>query len=511
MKPTVTEVLYRLVDFAVEKGLVAPIDRSFALNRLLEILQLDAPEEIDYAPAPAPETATCLLDALCDHAVEAGILQDSGERCDLFSTRLIGALTPHPAMVREKFGLLNRTLGPEAATKWFYQLCRDADYIKVDRIAKNARFFEDSPAGRLEITINLSKPEKDPRDIAAARNAKQAGYPKCMLCVENPGYAGRIGFPARQNHRVIPISLDGKPWYFQYSPYLYYNEHCIVFNHEHIPMRIDRGTFARLTDFVDQFPHYFLGSNADLPIVGGSILSHDHFQGGNHRFPMDDAGVRQALQSPAPGVRAWVADWPMTCIVLEGRDREVLIELCNGMLEAWRAWSDPDCGIYAETGGTPHNTITPIARRVDGNYRMSLVLRNNRTSDEHPLGIFHPHADLHHIKKENIGLIEVMGLFILPGRLLAELEGLKDYLTGRRALDDAPAAGSPLEKHYGWVRGIAEACGTDLDDAGAEAALHRALAVKCARVLADAGVYKHTPEGDAGLLRFLRSIGYRTV
>ena len=508
MKPTATESIYRLADFALEKGLVAPIDRCYVVNRLMEIMQLDAPEAIDYAPEAAPETATAYLEALCDAAVEAGILQDSGERRDLFSAKLMGALTPHPAMVRDKFSALYDALGPGKATKWFYGMCRDVDYIKVDRIARNARFFEDTPAGRLEITINLSKPEKDPRDIAAQRSMKQTAYPKCMLCIENPGYAGRVGFPARQNHRVIPLSLQGKPWYMQYSPYLYYNEHCIVFNQEHIPMKIDRGTFQRLFDFVERFPHYFLGSNADLPIVGGSILTHDHFQGGNHTFPMDAAGVRIALKSPVAGVRAHVADWPMTSVVLEGADRDAIVELADQMLAAWRGWSDPDCDILAETGGTPHNTITPIARRTDDGYRLTLVLRNNRTSEEHPLGIFHPHADLHHIKKENIGLIEVMGLFILPGRLLKEFEGLKDYLTGRRGIDDAPDAGDALEKHYEWVRDIASRRGAALSDDEAEAALRHELGVKCARVLADAGVYKQTQAGDAGVVKFLNSLGY---
>ena len=509
MKTTATESIYRLVDFAVGKGLVAELDRTYTVNRLLEIMGMDAPEEIEYASEALPETATAYLEALCDRAVEAGILQDSSERRDLFCGRLMGAVTPHPAMVREKFATLYDTLGPKAATGWFYQLCRDADYIKVDRIAKNARFFEDSPAGRLEITINLSKPEKDPRDIAAQRSMKQTAYPKCMLCVENPGYAGRPGFPARQNHRVIPLMLTGKPWYLQYSPYLYYNEHCIVFNHEHIPMKIDRGTFERLFDFVDRFPHYFLGSNADLPIVGGSILSHDHFQGGNHHFPMDDAPVRIPLTAPAAGVSAHVADWPMTCVVLEGADRAQLTELADAMLNKWRGWTDAACDICAETDGTPHNTITPIARRTETGYRLSLVLRNNRTSDAHPLGIFHPHADLHHVKKENIGLIEVMGLFILPGRLLSELDGLKAYLTGRRPIDDAPAADDPLAKHYDWVREIAGRHGANLSPEAADRALRQALAAKCARVLSDAGVYKHTPEGDAGIMRFLEALGYK--
>lgn len=506
--PSATEWIYRLADFAVEKGLVAPIDRGYTVNRLLEIMQMDAPEDIEYAPQPAPETATAILDALCGIACERGLIQDSGERRDLFAGKVTGAITPHPAAVRERFALLHEKLGAEAATNWFYQLCRDVDYIKVDRIAKNARFFADSPAGRLEITINLSKPEKDPRDIAAQRNAVQAAYPKCMLCIENPGYAGRIGFPARQNHRVIPLSLAGKPWYLQYSPYLYYNEHCIVFNREHIPMAITRGTFERLFDFVDQFPHYFLGSNADLPIVGGSILSHDHFQGGRHRFPMDDAPVRIPLKSPVAGVEAWVADWPMTCVVLKGADRAALVDMADRMLAGWRSWTDAACDIYAETDGTPHNTITPVAHKEDGAYKLYLVLRNNRTSPEHPLGIFHPHADLHHVKKENIGLIEVMGLFILPGRLLGELAGLSEYLTGARALDDAPGADSPLAKHWDWLRDIAARRGAGMTAEAADAALREELAVKCARVLADAGVYKQTPDGDAGVVRFLESLGY---
>lgn len=504
---TTTQTMLHLIDFAVAKGLVEPIDRAYALNRLLEIMQMDAPEDGEFSPCAVPETATAYLDALCDDACARGIIGDSAERRDLFSAKLMGALTPSPAEVRARFDRLYRGQGPEAATEDFYQLCRAADYIRVDRIAKNARFFEDTPCGKLEITINLSKPEKDPRDIAAQRAAKQTGYPKCMLCPENPGYAGRIGFPARQNHRIIPLTLGGKSWYMQYSPYLYYNEHCIVFNAEHAPMRISRDTFVRLCDFVDQFPHYMLGSNADLPIVGGSILSHDHFQGGNYHFPMDGAGVRIALASPDPAVEAHVADWPMTCLVLTSADRGALIDLCDRVLAAWRGHSDPACGILAETDA-PHNTITPILRRENGRYRMQLVLRNNRTSAEHPLGIFHPHADLHHIKKENIGLIEVMGLFILPGRLLTELKGLESYLTGETPLDRQPGEGDPLVKHYGWVCEIAAQTGTNLTQSEANAALRHALGAKCARVLADAGVYKQTPEGDAGLMRFLETVGF---
>ncbi|MBP3310899.1 MAG: UDP-glucose--hexose-1-phosphate uridylyltransferase [Butyricicoccus sp.] len=507
MKTTATEYLYRLIDFGVAKGLIEPIDRAYTLNRLLEIMQMDAPEEIEYNPCEVPATATAYLDGLCECAAAEGVIVDSGERRDLFSAKLMGALTPSPAEIRARFGKLYETEGPAAAMSDFYQLCRDVDYIRVDRIAKNARFFEDTPAGRLEITINLSKPEKDPKDIAAQRNAKQTGYPKCMLCPENPGYAGRIGFPARQNHRILPLTLDNKPWYLQYSPYLYSDEHCIVFNAEHVPMKISRDTFVRLCDFVDQFPHYMLGSNADLPIVGGSILSHDHFQGGNYRFPMDDAGVRIALTSPVEGVTAYVADWPMTCIVLKGEDRAKLVDLSDKILAAWRGYSDPACDIYAETD-TPHNTITPIVRKENGEYKVELVLRNNRTSEENPLGIFHPHADLHHIKKENIGLIEVMGLFILPGRLLSELAELEKYLTGDKAISERPAEDSPIAKHFDWLVSIAEETGTALTAEEANAAIHKALGVKCARVLADAGVYKQTEEGDAGVLRFLNTVGF---
>ena len=505
MSVTATELIYRLTDYAIQKNLIDAEDRAYTVNRLLELMQLDAPEEIDYTPEAAPETATRYLDALADIAASWKLIGDSGERRDLFTARVMGLLTPHPAQVRARFNALYRE-SPARATEWFYQLCRDVDYIRVDRIAKNARFFADSPAGKLEITINLSKPEKDPRDIAAARNAVQANYPRCMLCVENPGYAGRIGFPARQNHRVLPLTLGGKAWYMQYSPYLYYNEHCIVLNGEHVPMRISHDTFVRLFDFVRQFPHYFLGSNADLPIVGGSILTHDHFQGGNYRFPMDDAGVRVALTAPDARVEACVADWPMSCVRLESESEEALIALADRLLEAWRAWSDPENGILAETD-QPHNTVTPILRRVNDKYRLDLVLRNNRTDAAHPLGIFHPHDDLHHIKKENIGLIEVMGLFILPGRLLSELSGLEDMLTGKAPLAE-PDADSPLLKHYAWIADIAARRGTGMTAEQAKAVLREELAVKCARVLADAGVYKNTPAGNAGIVRFLESIGY---
>lgn len=504
MLKTAAEMIFRLVDFAEAKGLIYPIDRAYHVNRLLEVMQMTEPEQIEYESHECPETATAYLETLADCATRLNIIGKTGESRDLFSARVMGTLTPAPAEVREKFAKLY-SVSPESATSWFYKLCRDSDYIKVDRIAKNQRFFEDSPRGKLEITINLSKPEKDPRDIAAQRAMPQAGYPKCMLCVENPGYAGRIGFPARQNHRMIPLNLDSSQWYMQYSPYLYYNEHCIVLNSEHVPMKISRSTFVRLFDFVGQFPHYFLGSNADLPIVGGSILSHDHFQGGNYRFPMDDAPDRFALESPVAGVSAAVVDWPMTCIRLRGEDREAMTDAAVKILDAWRDYDDAERGIRSRTEDTPHNTITPILRRENGMWKLDLVLRNNITSFEHPLGVFHPHDDLHHIKKENIGLIEVMGLFILPGRLVREFEELSKYLTGEIAIDEIPRGESPLRKHYTWINHVAREVGTELSHDEAIAAIHKALAVKCARVLEDCGVFKD----DAGIEKFMATLGYK--
>ena len=508
MDKRITELLHALLDFAEDKQLIEAEDREYSLNRLLEIFQMDAPEGERPDRRPSDATATVILNELAFLAASKELFPDSGEQRDLFTAKVMGVLTPHPQTVREHFMALYAEK-PKAATDYFYNMCRAADYIRVDRIAKNVRFFHDTSVGELEITINLSKPEKDPRDIAAQRNMKQAGYPKCMLCIENPGYAGRPGFPARQNHRVLPLSLAGERWYMQYSPYAYYDEHCIVFNREHVPMKISRESFIRLLDFVEQFPHYLLGSNADLPIVGGSILSHDHFQGGGYVFPMERAGARMQLESPSAAVEAYVLDWPMSCIVLSGEDRDELLSQAYAMLTAWRTYSDPACCIYAETDGVPHNTITPIARMENGKYKLYLVLRNNLTTDEHPLGVYHPHAELHHIKKENIGLIEVMGLFILPGRLVTELSELEKYLTGEIPLDCAPEADSPLEKHYPWIQEIAARTGTALSVAEAREAINDGLADKCAKVLCDAGVYKNTPEGNAGILRFLETIGYK--
>ncbi len=494
-----------LLFFAAKKGLLEQEDVPYARNLLLDVMHLDAPGDI--APVEdVPETATVYLEALLDAAVGMSLIEDTLTERDLFSTRVMGCVTPAPVAVRREFQRLLEEKGPEAATQWFYQMCRDCDYIRVDHIKKNIRYFAKTDCGELEITINLSKPEKDPKEIARLKNAPQGGYPQCMLCIENPGYAGRLNFPARQNHRVVPVTLGGGKWYIQYSPYLYYPEHCIVFNSRHVPMVISQQSFERLFDFADQFPHYFIGSNADLPIVGGSILNHDHFQGGHYTFPMDKAADSVELASPVPNIRAAVLDWPMSAIALYGKDREALIAQAVSILALWREYSDPARDILAHTA-EPHNTITPILRRADGEYKLMLVLRNNRTTKEHPLGLFHPHAPLHHIKKENIGLIEVMGLFILPGRLKEELKELEGYLTGAKPLTE-PDAQDPAHKHFTWLTEVAKKTGTSLSTDAARQALQNAVADVCSQVLADAGVYKQTEDGCRGMLAFLKTAGY---
>ncbi|MBE5783372.1 MAG: UDP-glucose--hexose-1-phosphate uridylyltransferase [Clostridiales bacterium] len=485
-------LLDRLLDLLEQKKLMMPEDRAYTLNLFLDDMKLDAPAEGELN---GEDIAACLAE-LSDWAAAHGVIPDTNDEKDRFSARLAGAFTPHPAQVRREFYDLLSKQGPRAATEWFYQLCRDVDYIRVKRIAQNIRYTAPSPSGELEITINLSKPEKDPRDIAAAKNAPQAGYPTCMLCRENPGYAGRVGFPARQNHRIVPMNLAGEEWYIQYSPYLYYDEHCIVLSGKHEPMHLTRKSFERLFDFVDKFPHYFLGANADLPIVGGSILTHDHYQGGGHEFPMDKAEPLYFFDGPANGC---VVNWPMTCLRFTSKSREELIEIGMKVLSAWREYSDPACDILAYTDA-PHNTVTPVVRKLEsGEYRLHLVLRNNRVSKEHPLGIFHPHAPLHHIKKENIGLIEVMGLFILPGRLKQELAELSLYLQGKAELDENSS-------HASWVREIAEKHSRRLSTQEADALLRREVADVCYQVLSDAGVYKLDEAGQAGLKRFLGRI-----
>lgn len=486
---TAARAVCLFADAAVSLGLVQEEDRDYTVNALLSILALDAPDE-----GAGDLSLLDLADLMAQDALARGLIGEGNDASDRFTARLFGAVTPAPQAVRERFAAL---AGEDIvrATDWFYQLCRATDYIKTREIARNVRYESDTPAGTLEITINLSKPEKDPRDIAAMLTHKAVRYPRCVLCAQNSGYAGRPGFPARQNHRIIPLTLGGDRWYFQYSPYLYYDEHCIVLNRDHVPMRISRASLGRMFDFADGFPHYFIGSNADLPIVGGSILTHDHFQGGRHTFPMERAGEWFAFDAGL-GVTASALTWPMTCVRLSGKGRARLIDLVDRLLTAWRAYDDPAHGILSHTD-RPHNTITPVVRKDGDVYHVYAMLRNNRTTPEHPLGLFHPHQDKHHIKKENIGLIEAMGLFILPGRLLHELDQVARFLSEGAALpEDSP--------HQVWAAALKETHRKlSLDQA--ETVIRDAVGECCYQVLVDTGVYKQTEAGRRGLEAFLQS------
>lgn len=486
-----------LACYAVNTGLATADDWGYLVNRLLEAMGLG-----DYTPSegPLPEDLETILSGLLEDAVRRGLCADNITARDLFDTKLMGLLTPPPHEVRERFRR-DYAVSPATATDWFYQFCQDADYIRRYRIKKDMRWVYESDYGPLDITINLSKPEKDPRAIAAAKNAPQSDYPKCQLCPENEGYAGRLNHPARQNHRIIPLEIAGEPWYFQYSPYVYYNEHCIVFNSRHVPMVIDKGAFQKLLEFVTVMPHYFVGSNADLPIVGGSILSHEHFQGGRYTFAMERAEIETpvAFQGFAD-ISAGIVKWPMSVLRLRGDDRERLAELADRILTCWRGYSDKTVDILAKTGETPHNTITPIARRRGADYELDLVLRNNRTTNEYPLGLFHPHQEKHHIKKENIGLIEVMGLAVLPSRLKTELSELAEAVVAGKDI----RANESLEKHADWVEQLqkqyAFTQGNALD------ILLQETGKVFAAVLEDAGVYKRTPEGKEAFLRFVDAV-----
>ena len=483
-----------LIAYGRETGLVEAGDETYVFNRLLEILRLDEAE--DGGEAVSLPLAQ-LLDALCDNAVRRGVIEDTITARDLFDTALMGALTPWPHEVRRRFAALYEE-SPRAATDWYYRFSCDTNYIRRDRIQKDLKWVYDCEYGPLDVTVNLSKPEKDPRDIAAARLAPQAGYPMCQLCATNEGYAGRMNHPARQNHRLIPVTIAGAPWFLQYSPYVYYNEHCIVFNAEHTPMKIDRAAFRKLLDFITLFPHYFVGSNADLPIVGGSILSHDHFQGGRYEFAMAKAPEEQPLVfRDYDSVRAAIVKWPMSVIRLTADDPEPLIDLADKILRAWRGYTDEAAVILSETDGVPHNTITPIARRRGESYQLDLVLRNNLTTEEYPLGLYHPHQELHHIKKENIGLIEVMGLAVLPSRLKGELSALREAMLAGSDLRADPA----LAAHADWAETILRT--RDFTAENAEAVLREEVGKVFMHVLEHAGVYKRTPEGRAAFLRFI--------
>ena len=494
-------ILDALVSYAEEKALISPEDRIWAFNRLLEVLQLDSAESCTVPLPPADaELPSALLDLMTDDAVRRGLIDGGPVSRDLFDTKLMGVLTPAPHEVRRTFASLYAQ-SPALATDWYYAFSQDTNYIRRDRIAKDVKWLYDGEYGTLEVTINLSKPEKDPKAIAAARNAPQTGYPLCQLCQENEGYAGRINHPARQNHRLIPLTINGSSWFFQYSPYVYYNEHCILLNSKHIPMKIDEACFRKLFDFVKQFPHYNIGSNADLPIVGGSILSHDHFQGGRHEFPMAKATVEIPVSFKGyEDVTAGIVKWPMSVIRLSGPVSERLIALAVKILARWRSYTDEEAFIFAETEGTPHNTLNPIARKRGENYELDLVLRNNITTEEHPLGVYHPHAKLHHIKKENIGLIEAMGLAILPGRLKTELDELREAILSGKDLygDDATC------KHADWAYELMARHAFTPENS--VAILRQEVGKVFEEVLEDAGVYKHDEAGKAAFLRFIDSV-----
>lgn len=539
----IQNAIRRLVRYGLQTGLVEKEDEIYTTNRLIELFGLDSPEvqgeqadgaaqngaeasgkqaggaaqnraeaagkQIDGAAEEvsvdaADETGNLeeILKEMLDYAAEKGMLAaDSVVYRDLFDTKIMGLLMPRPSEVIRKFYDLYKEVSPEAATDYYYDLSRNSDYIRRYRIARDKKWVAPTEYGDLDITINLSKPEKDPKAIAAAKNAHQSGYPKCLLCKENEGYAGRVNHPARQNHRIIPVTINGSRWGFQYSPYVYYNEHCIVFNSEHVPMKIEHATFCKLFDFVKQFPHYFVGSNADLPIVGGSILSHDHFQGGHYEFAMAKAPVEETFRAAGfEDVEAGIVKWPMSVIRLSGTDTDRIIALADKILANWRGYTDEEAFIYAETDGEPHNTITPIARKRGDKYELDLVLRNNITTAEHPLGVYHPHAKLHHIKKENIGLIEVMGLAVLPARLKQELADLKVAILAGKDL----RASEELCKHADWVEEFLPRYTVTADNI--EGILEKEVGLVFAEVLADAGVYKRTPEGRRAFRRFLATL-----
>ena len=489
----------KLVEYGVRTGLTPECERTYTTNLLLEIFKEDDYEDVSIEGEELDLEQ--ILKALLDEAVARGLVEDSVVFRDLFDTKLMNCLLPRPAQVQKTFWE-EYERSPEAATEFFYRFSQDSDYIRRYRVKKDMKWKVDSPYGEIDITINLSKPEKDPKAIAAAGAAKASSYPKCQLCMENEGYAGRANHPARETHRIIPITINDSRWGFQYSPYVYYNEHCIVFNGQHVPMKIDRAAFVKLFDFVKQFPHYFLGSNADLPIVGGSILSHDHFQGGNYTFAMAKAPVEIPVTIPGyEDVEAGIVKWPLSVLRIRHADEKRLIDLADHVLQAWRGYTDEDAFIYAETDGTPHNTITPIARKKGDMYELDLTLRNNITTEEHPLGVYHPHAQYHNIKKENIGLIEVMGLAVLPSRLKEELEILADYIVEGKDI----RSNEKIAKHADWTDSFLPKYDSITKDNVMDI-LKEETGIVFTHVLEDAGVYKCTEEGRRAFMRFIETL-----
>ncbi len=488
-----------LVEYGIESTLIKEEDRAYATGRIMEIMGMSDIEctELPSEKRPLNEILGDLLDA----AFEKGLFESNTVVYrDLFDTKLMGALTARPSEVISEFYNLYET-SPEAATDYFYKLCCDSNYIRRDRIAKDLKWRVSSEYGEIDITVNLSKPEKDPKAIAAAKLMPQSGYPKCLLCHENEGYAGTLSKPARQNLRQIPFDMAGVPWFLQYSPYVYYNEHCIALSSEHTPMKIDRTSFEKLLCFVSHFPHYFIGSNADLPIVGGSILSHDHMQGGRYTFAMESAGIDTPIVfSGFEDVKAGIVKWPMSVIRLSCADADRLVELADRILTSWRAYTDEAAFVYAETDGTPHNTITPIARKRGADFELDLVLRNNITTEEHPLGLYHPHAEHHNIKKENIGLIEVMGLAVLPARLKGEIDDMKRAIAEGKDFAEVES----IAKHKAWFEAFKD--NYSLTPENADGIIKTEIGKTFVRVLKDAGVYKDTEEGRAAFLRFIDAV-----
>ncbi len=486
-----------LAEYGVKTGLIPESERNYAINLLLDIFHEDAYEANEIKG----EELEDILKGLLDIAVDKGLIEDSIVNRDLFDTRLMNAITPRPGEVIRKYQELFAR-SPKDATDWFYKFCGDSDYIRRYRAKKDVKWTVDTDFGVLDITINLAKPEKDPKAIAAAAKMAQSSYPKCQLCVENMGYAGRLNHPARQTLRIMPITINGSEWGFQYSPYGYYNEHCILLNGEHVPMAINEDCFKKMFDFISQYPHYMIGSNADLPIVGGSILSHDHYQGGNYEFAMAKAPIEKAFKFKGfEDVEAGIVKWPMSVIRLRCADHKRLTQLSSKILAAWRAYTDEAAFVFAETDGVPHNTITPIARKKGDSFEIDLVLRNNITTDEHPMGVYHPHKQYHHIKKENIGLIEVMGLAILPSRLVSELEAVKNAILN----NDDLRASELIASHADWVEEFLPTH-PEFNADNAMDIIKEETGKVFLHVLEDAGVYKCTPEGREAFMRFLESV-----
>ena len=490
----IDENIKRLVQYGIDNKLIPECERIYSTNMLLEVF---GKEDFSDPDVKYNLTLDEILGNLLDAAVKLNIIEDSVTYRDLFDTKIMNCITPRPGQVISTF-FEKYEKSPEEATNFYYNFSTKTNYIRKSRIEKNKNWKYQCEYGNLDITINLSKPEKDPKAIAAAKNVKASSYPKCALCIENEGYAGRVNHPARQNHRIIPLTLNNSKWGFQYSPYVYYNEHCIVFNGEHTPMKIEKSTFVKLFDFVKMFPHYFLGSNADLPIVGGSILTHDHFQGGNYTFAMANAPIiKEFSVGDFHDVKCGILKWPISVIRLESENLDSLINLGNHILEVWRNYSDEEYFIFSETDGTPHNTVTLIARIKDGKYQVDIALRNNITTKEHPLGVFHPHENLH----QNIGLMELMGLAVLPARLNKEMDILSDYILNNKDI----RSNEEIRKHADWAYNFIPKYESITKD-NINEILQQEIGKTFVKVLEDAGVYKCTPDGMKGFMKFIQQL-----